>query len=111
MLKRLTFIAALFITVGAFAFSGITYQGPAVLTQFDAEYGLDAARVSNNLPAINPDNCPLGDGTYETDPTLAGSKLQQATLLAAFLANRQVALALSGCGPDGHPRIINVHLQ
>lgn len=108
MLKRLPFVIVLVSALNAFAFSGITYLSNTPITRFDAQYGQDSVRITINLPVQNPDNCSLADGTYETDASLAGSKLQQAALLGAFLAGKQVELAISGCGPNGHPRIINV---
>lgn len=74
MVKRLSLVTVL-VSASAFAFSGITYLSNTPITRFDAQYGQDSARITINLPVQNPDNCSLADGTYETDPSLAGSKL------------------------------------
>ena len=108
MIPRLSFVAVLLTVASALPFTGITYLGPSTITAYDAQYAMDSARVTTDHPIVDPDGCANADGTYDTDPTLAGSKLQQSKVLASFLANKKVAIAINDCGPGGHPRVWNV---
>ena len=93
-------------------------DGFQAISYFAGGYNNDQVQLTIGTPFINnhnPANCSTtsSSGYYVTDPSLFPSvKFLQSTLLAAYLANRRVALYVdsSGC-LYGQARILAVSIE
>ena len=79
---------------------------PGNITWLEAGWNEPFLTVRLDVPVLNPGNCP--DANFSmTEATASTTPLFTSVLLSAHMANRKVAIVVSGC-LQGRPKIIGV---
>lgn len=89
--------------------AGETRSPRAMITWIQAGFRLDTMAVGHAAFMVNPDDCPVVDGGYATDPNDPGHSLFHKVAEAAFQNKREVEFLIAGC-VFGKPKIIGVQI-
>jgi len=108
-MKTALALATLLVACSQLSFSQDQVTDWGRITQLRAGWVEDSMAVFLTAPVKNT-GCKTTDAGYATNPSDPGHKLFHATLLGAYLNNKQVQVILRGCIYD-KPRIIAVYVK
>jgi hypothetical protein len=79
---------------------------PGNITWLEAGWNEPFLTVRLDVPILNPGNCPDAE-FYMIEAAASTTPLFSSVLLSAHMANRKVAIVVSGC-VQGRPKIVGV---